>query len=414
MLEFTICSMLTILPDYLFRRYVQGKRFGHEITLFSVWYVLRYGISACAILTVSLITTLFYFHPSTSNVTAAYRTVTILPETPGRVSEVFAENGQVLQAGDPIFKIDDARQVSSLETAKSKLDEIDAQIVMAAADLEAATATVAQAKALADEYAKDLARTQELMNRGSSAVSQQQLDQQQAQADAQQAAVDVALSQEASARTQVETLLPAQKASAEAAVRQAQVEVDLTTVYAGTSGQLEQFALKPGDYVSSLLRPAGLIVPDGVGSGHARMQAGFGQISARVLKKGMITEVLCVSVPYTIIPMVIVDIQAVIAGAAVRPTDSIVDLSQRQVPGTVLVAMEPLYENGMDKVIPGSTCMANAYTNNHERIETDKSLTSVQKFGLHVIETIGLVHAFGLRLRAVIMPVQKLVLTGGH
>jgi hypothetical protein len=33
MLELLICSMLTILPDYLFRRYRQGRRIGHEITL---------------------------------------------------------------------------------------------------------------------------------------------------------------------------------------------------------------------------------------------------------------------------------------------------------------------------------------------------------------------------------------------
>ena len=44
MLELLLCSLLTILPDYLYRRYRQGKRIGHEITLFSVWFELRYGI----------------------------------------------------------------------------------------------------------------------------------------------------------------------------------------------------------------------------------------------------------------------------------------------------------------------------------------------------------------------------------
>src|SRR6188508_638740 len=63
MLELLLCSMLTIVPDYLFRRYGQGKRFGHEITLFSVWFELRWGIVTCLMLTVGLITTVFYFHP---------------------------------------------------------------------------------------------------------------------------------------------------------------------------------------------------------------------------------------------------------------------------------------------------------------------------------------------------------------
>ena len=46
MLELLLCSMLTILPDYLYRRYVQGKRIGSEITLYSVWFELRWGIIA--------------------------------------------------------------------------------------------------------------------------------------------------------------------------------------------------------------------------------------------------------------------------------------------------------------------------------------------------------------------------------
>ena len=64
MLELTICSLVTILPDFLFRRFAQGKRLGQEITLFSVWYELRWGLTTCAILALTVITTLFYFHPA--------------------------------------------------------------------------------------------------------------------------------------------------------------------------------------------------------------------------------------------------------------------------------------------------------------------------------------------------------------
>ena len=63
MLELMLCSMLTLLPDFLFRRFVQGKRLGKEITLFSVWYELRWGITLCLILTVLLITVVLYNHP---------------------------------------------------------------------------------------------------------------------------------------------------------------------------------------------------------------------------------------------------------------------------------------------------------------------------------------------------------------
>ncbi len=38
MLELLLCSLLTIFPDYLYRRYRQRKRLGHEITFYSVWF----------------------------------------------------------------------------------------------------------------------------------------------------------------------------------------------------------------------------------------------------------------------------------------------------------------------------------------------------------------------------------------
>ena len=88
MLELLLCSMLTILPDFLYRRLVQGKRLGKEITFFSVWFELRWGIVCCLMLTVSLITLIFYFHPSTNTATLFFRTVPILPEGSGRVAEV--------------------------------------------------------------------------------------------------------------------------------------------------------------------------------------------------------------------------------------------------------------------------------------------------------------------------------------
>ena len=53
MLEILLCSLVTIFPDYLFRRYFQGKRIGKEITFYSVWFELRWGITGCLVLTVA-------------------------------------------------------------------------------------------------------------------------------------------------------------------------------------------------------------------------------------------------------------------------------------------------------------------------------------------------------------------------
>src|SRR5215210_7148548 len=135
MLELLLCSLLTIFPDYLYRRYVQGKRIGREITLYSVWFELRWGLVACLMLTVGLITTVFYNHPSTSNATLFYRTVPILPETNGRVAEVHVDgvSGEVKQ-GQPIFRLDSSKQEAAAETAHRKIAQVDAELVAAKTD----------------------------------------------------------------------------------------------------------------------------------------------------------------------------------------------------------------------------------------------------------------------------------------
>ena len=58
------------------------------------------------------------------------------------------------------------------------------------------------------------------------------------------------------------------------------------------------------------------------------------------------------------------------------------------------------------------SCIANAYTSNHEALQ-DPEIGTLQRLGLHAIDTIGVVHAMILRIQALLLPVQTLVL-GGH
>src|ERR671912_803776 len=126
MLELLLCSLLTILPDYLYRRYAQGKRIGKEITLFSVWFELRWGIILCLMLTIGLITTVFYNHPATTNATAYFRTIPILPETNGRVAEVHVDGvSGAIKQGAPIFRLDSSKQEAAAETARRKIAQVE-------------------------------------------------------------------------------------------------------------------------------------------------------------------------------------------------------------------------------------------------------------------------------------------------
>lgn len=409
MLETLICAVFTILPDYLYRRYVQGKRFGHEITFFSVWYELRWGLVTCFMAATTVITLLFYYHPSTNAVASYFRTVTILPEASGRVAEIYVVNNQLVQAGDPLFRMDSSSQEAAVETAKGKVDEVTAAIAVSQTQIASAQAAVDQAEAAYDLVESDYLRNKELLDKGSPAANPAEVDRQFNRLKEREGQVKAAEANLEAVRENVEILLPAQKASAEAALAQAENELAKMLVVAGVSGRVEQFALQVGDIASPVLRPAGILVP--TGSGEVRFQAGFSQLAAQVLRPGMIAEIGCLSKPFTVVPMVIVGVQDVIPSGQFRPSDQLRDPQNNGRPGTITAFLEPLYSGGVDSFPPGSNCMANAYTNNHDRLEHEELSTAKWAF-LHVVDTIGVVHAAGLRLRMLLMPVTTLVFSG--
>ena len=408
MFELMLCSLFTLVPDYLYRRYVQGKRIGKEITLFSMWYELRWGITGCLMLTIGLITTIFYFHPSTTSAMLFFRTVPIAPETVGRVAEVKAGYSQPVTKGTVLFTLDSSKQEAAVATAKAKIAEVDAEFVAAKVDVVKADAQVEQAKSDYKQAKDELEVKSELQRRNPGIVPQRDIDKLQVLVDGRQAAIDAAVASRESAQAKVVTLLPAEKASAEAALAQAQVELDKTVVRAGVDGRVEQFLLRPGDIVNPLMRPAGVLIPEG--AGERTLQAGFGQIEAQVLKPGMIAEAACVSLPWTIIPLVITGVQDYIAAGQFRGGEQLIDPSLAR-PGTILAFLEPIDKNGLAEVTAGSSCIVNAYTNNHDKIAA-KDTGAFQGFVLHAIDAVGLVHAMLLRIQALLLPIKTLVLSG--
>jgi multidrug resistance efflux pump len=409
MIELLLCSVVTILPDFLVRRFVQGKRIGREITLYSVWYELRYGITACLGLTVVLLTLVLYFHPSTNSAVSFYRTIPILPEGSGRVEEVYVGLGEKVKSGQRLFKLDSSTQKAALETARLRVSEIDAALELAKTELVTADARIQEARSAYQQAVDELATRTDLQRRNSGTVAQREIEKLQNIVDGRQAAVSAVLAGKQSVEAQIASVLPAQKASAEAALAQAQVELDKTVVYAGVDGTLEQFTLRKGDIVNPIMRPAGVLVP--AEAGRRALVAGFGQLEAQVMKVGMVAEATCISMPMTIIPMVVTEVQDLIATGQVRASDQLIDAQQVVRPGTITVFLEPLFQGGFEGVPPGSSCIANAYTNNHDRLSEEGLSTSKWLF-FHVIDTVGVVHAVILRIQALLLPVQTLVLSG--
>jgi multidrug resistance efflux pump len=409
MLELLLCSLVTILPDYLVRRYLQGRRLGKEITFYSVWFELRWGITACVLLTVSLITVIFYNHPSTTSATLYFRTIPILPEATGRVAEIFVGTSGTVERGSRIFRLDSTKQEAAVESSRRKITEVDAAVVLAQTEILGAEAKIQEAKAAHQQTLDELETKQELYNRNPGNVPRREIERLTVALQQREAGIAAANAAKQSAEARTSTVLPAEKASAEAALAQAEVELKKTVVYAGVSGRVEQFFLRVGDIVNPLMRPAGILIPEGAGT--RGLQAGFGQIEAQIMKTGMAAEVTCVSKPFTIIPMVVTDVQDFIAAGQFRGGEQLIDAQNLARPGTLLVFLEPLYTDGLDGVTPGSSCIANAYSSNHDVIES-KDTSTPRRVALHVVDALGLVHALILRLQALVLPFKTLVFSG--
>lgn len=409
MLELLICALFTLFPDYLYRRYGQGKRLGKEITLYSAWFELRWGIVTCVMLTVGLITVIFYNHPSTTSATVFFRSVPIVPEINGRVAQVHVGvSGKVVQ-GAPIFTLDSTSQQAAVETARRKLAEVDAGLVVARADILTFDGKIQEAKSSLQQALDELLTKRELRRRNDDIVATRDIERLENIVAGREAAVAATTASQAAAQTKISTLLPAERASAEAALAQAEAELAKTVVRAGFNGHVEQFTLRPGDIVNPFMRPAGAIIPEEAGRG--RLQAGFGQIEAQVMKVGMVAEVTCISKPWTVIPMVVTGVQDFIAAGQLRSGEQLIDAQQVVRPGTILTYMEPLYPGGLDGVTPGSSCIANAYSNNHDIIAA-KDTSTLRRIALHAVDATGVVHAMLLRIQALVLPIKTLVFSG--
>jgi len=89
---------------------------------------------------------------------------------------------------------------------------------------------------------------------------------------------------------------------------------------------------------------------------------------------------------------VVVRVQNFIAAGQFRGGEQLIDVAQTARPVLSWPFSSPLYEGGLDGVIPGSSCIANAYTSNHELLAS-KDIGFFRRFVLHAIDAVGLVHA---------------------
>ena len=283
-------------------------------------------------------------------------------------------------------------------------------MAVARADLEKADSQLQEAKSALQQAVDELETKQELQRRNPGNVALRDIERLQNVERRPPRRHGCGTAAKQSVEERIYTLLPAEKASAEAALAQAQVDLDKTVVRAGVSGRVEQFVLRVGDIVNPLMRPAGVLIPDG--AGQRGLAAGFGQIEAQIMKVGMIAEITCVSKPFTVIPMVVTDVQDFIAAGQFRGGEQLIDAQQvtraghaARVPRAALqrrarrrdarqqLHRQRLFQQSRRDRRPGDRHPARAW----------RSTPWMRS---------ALVHALILRLQALVLPFQTLVFSG--
>ena len=150
-----------------------------------------------------------------------------------------------------IFRLDNSKQQAALETAKRKIAEIDASMLAAQADILKAEGQLQEAKGSLQQAQDELDTKSELQKRNPGIVPQRDIEKLAVAVAGRQGSLDAATASKQSAMTRVSALLPAEKASAEAALAEAQVDLDKTFIRAGVEWPCRAVPAAAGRYRQS-------------------------------------------------------------------------------------------------------------------------------------------------------------------
>ena len=199
---------------------------------------------------------------SATGTVEAYSTVSVKSQVGGQLTGVYFQQGQNVNKGDLLFKIDSRPLQAALmqaNAAKAKdlalVKQAQANVLKSIADVNQAKANVVKDKAQATNADVQAQRYTRLLKQG--AISKEQAQQYQTTAEAQQATVKadqggVANAQAAVAAAQADVQnAKAAVASDEAAIDNAKVQLSYSSIYAPIAGRTGSLKLTQGNLVKA-------------------------------------------------------------------------------------------------------------------------------------------------------------------
>ena len=199
---------------------------------------------------------------STDNAYVRGQVTVLAPQVNGYVTEVLVHDYEHVTVGQPLVHIDTRSYEAALAQAQAQLANARAQLANSAqtqsqnqAGLQVRQATLAAAKAEAERARAELQRVEELAARGSVSLNERdkvRATARLAAANVDKAQGDIAIGQQSIKATTVNReALEAAVQMAQAQVRQAQINLDNTTVRAPGDGQASEVSVRQGQYVAA-------------------------------------------------------------------------------------------------------------------------------------------------------------------
>lgn len=354
--------ILTSFPLLIRIAYLRFR--GKAITVYNI----HRSVFVWFLLFLALVFTIEYYHPESHSGIVPFRIVPVVAESGGTVTSLHVKAGQKVMPGDLLFTVDDSSQVAAVDVAKSRVVEARLQVALAQSEVKELSAVVDEKNARLDESTIELTVQQKLQADDSPAFALERLLRAQDMQRERIADVAQAEAQLATSKLQAEEVAPAQLATAQASLEQANVALQKKQVLAAVSGRVEQLTLNVGDRAAQVaINPAMVIVPDRTEDEPVEVVAGFTQVNRSVLHVGMPAEVACESninngMKNSVLPARVTRIQNVIATGQVVPTGRLIQPSDRTGKGDVVVHLKLEYPEQVDLLVDGSRCLVQAYT----------------------------------------------------
>ncbi|MTI17492.1 HlyD family secretion protein [Rhodobacteraceae bacterium RKSG542] len=397
--------LVTSFPFVLRVMYLRWK--GLPITLYSVHQALFLWL----VLALILFFAVFYYYPKSFSGLVPFKTVPVVAENGGTVTEVFVKGGDTVKVGDPLFSVENSAELAKVEVARMKVAEIKSAITAAEHEVDMAQAQLAAAGTNLKQAELTLADHEDLKGRQSVAFQPNQLERASTRKETSEADCQSAQAKLEAAKVQAEKVLPAQLSSAIANLKQAEVELGKTRVVSLVDGTVEQMTLHVGSRAGqAAMTPAMLIIPVRNEEESSRIVAGFSQVSRTELYEGMAAEVACesnfnIGMMNTVLPARITRIQEPISAGQMGPNGRLMEPNEKAKRGQVVAHLDLVHPEHKKLLVPGSGCIVQTYT-------TDLKGSMQGSMTAHVVAAMGIIKAVGLRIKAWLGLASGIGLTG--